>query len=94
MATAEQRARANIDKLLEQAGWSVQDVKAAGVIEAKKQGVTLTGVEAQSTRYARARVSKTFQVPSCIESSLRRYGHERSRDQTDDRFQGSLQDPD
>ncbi len=29
MATAEQRARANIDKLLEQVGWSVQDLKAA-----------------------------------------------------------------
>jgi type I restriction enzyme R subunit len=85
MATAEQRARANIDKLLEQAGWSVQDVKAAnllaargvalrefelnpghgtadyllyvdgkaaGVIEAKKEGATLTGVETQSGKYA------------------------------------------
>ena len=31
MATAEQRARANIDKLLEQAGWSVQDLKAANL---------------------------------------------------------------
>lgn len=85
MATAEQRARANIDKLLEQAGWSVQDVKAAnlhaargvalrefelnpghgtadfllyvggkaaGVIEARKEGATLTGVEVQSGKYA------------------------------------------
>jgi type I restriction enzyme R subunit len=85
MATAEARARANIDKLLEQAGWSVQDVKAAnllaargvalrefelnpghgtadyllyvdgkaaGVIEAKKEGATLTGVEVQSGKYA------------------------------------------
>jgi type I restriction enzyme R subunit len=35
MATAEQRARANIDKLLEQAGWSVQDVKAANLLAAR-----------------------------------------------------------
>ncbi|MBL8371224.1 MAG: hypothetical protein JNK28_07540 [Burkholderiaceae bacterium] len=28
------------------------DAKAAGVIEAKKEGATLTGVEVQSTRYA------------------------------------------
>ncbi len=74
----------NIDKLLEQAGWSVQDSaanlhaargvasrefelkpghgtadyllyvdgKAAGVIEAKKEGATLTGVEVQSGKYA------------------------------------------
>ncbi len=81
MATAEQRARENIDRLLTAAGWSVQDFKqanihaargvairefplnagfgfadyllyvdgkAAGVIEAKKQGATLTGVEIQS----------------------------------------------
>jgi type I restriction enzyme R subunit len=73
----EQRARENIDKLLEAAGWHVCDAdaanihasrgvairefplpghgfadyllyvdgKAAGVIEAKKEGVTLTGVE-------------------------------------------------
>ena len=29
--TPEQRARANIDRLLEQAGWSVQDVAALNV---------------------------------------------------------------
>ncbi|HTN50390.1 MAG TPA: hypothetical protein VMK32_13260 [Burkholderiaceae bacterium] len=85
MATAEQRARVNIDRLLQQAGWSVQDFKAAdihaargvalrefllnegfgkadyllyvdgkaaGVIEAKKAGATLTGVEVQSGKYA------------------------------------------
>jgi type I restriction enzyme R subunit len=85
LATLEQQARAQIDDLLAQAGWAVQDVKAAhlhaargvalrefelnpghgtadyllyvdgkacGVIEAKKQGATLTGVEAQSGRYA------------------------------------------
>jgi type I restriction enzyme R subunit len=84
MATAEQRARENIDRLLTAAGWSVQnfkqadiraargvairefvleggrgfvdhllyvDGKAAGVIEAKKQGATLTGVEIQSAKY-------------------------------------------
>ena len=81
----EERARAEIDRLLAAAGWSVQsmsetnihaargvairefplktghgfadyllyiDAKAAGVIEAKKEGVTLTGVETQSARYA------------------------------------------
>ena len=82
--TPEQRARANIDRLLEQAGWSVQDVgalnvhatrgvavrefplmhghgfadyllyvdgRAAGVVEAKPEGHTLTGVESQSGKY-------------------------------------------
>ncbi len=81
----EERARAEIDRLLAAAGWSVQsmseanihaargvairefplksghgfadyllyiDARAAGVIEAKKEGVTLTGVEPQSARYA------------------------------------------
>ena len=81
----EERARAEIDRLLAAAGWSVQsmneanihaargvalrefplktghgsadyllyiDARAAGVIEAKKEGVTLTGVEPQSDRYA------------------------------------------
>ena len=83
-ATPEQRARANIDRLLEQAGWAVQDLaalnvhagrgvavrefplrsghgtadfllyvdgRAAGVVEAKAEGYTLTGVEAQSGKY-------------------------------------------
>ncbi len=83
--TPEQRARIEIDRLLEAAGWAVQTVaavnihasrgvairefplkegygfadylfyvdgKAAGVIEAKKVGATLTGVEIQSGRYA------------------------------------------
>ena len=82
--TPEQRARANIDRMLEQAGWAVQDVaalnvsaargvavrefalrtghgtadyllyvdgRAAGVVEAKPEGHTLTGVEAQSGKY-------------------------------------------
>jgi type I restriction enzyme R subunit len=79
----EQRARATIDLLLTQAGWTVQDRaqinlaagpgvavrefatdagpcdyllfldgKPAGVIEAKKQGITLTSVEAQTRDYA------------------------------------------
>jgi len=81
----EQRARAEIDRLLVAAGWSVQDLatvdlraakgvairefgltaghgtadyllyvegKACGVIEAKKYGSTLAGVEVQSSRYA------------------------------------------
>jgi type I restriction enzyme R subunit len=85
LATREQQARAEIDRLLAQAGWAVQDVKAAdlhaihgvalrefelnpghgtadyllyvdakacGVIEAKKQGATLTGVELQSGKCA------------------------------------------
>ena len=82
--TPEQRARANIDRLLEQAGWSLQGVvalnpfasrgvavrefplrhghgfadyllyvdgRAAGVVEAKPAGHTLTGVESQSGKY-------------------------------------------
>ena len=85
MASPEQRARQEIDRLLTQAGWSVQDMaavnlhaargvairefpleagqgfadyllyvdgKACGVVEAKKLGATLTGVEIQSARYA------------------------------------------
>lgn len=79
----EDQARAEIDRLLQSAGWRVVgikdanihagrgvairnfplpghgfadyllyvDGKAAGVIEAKKKGVTLTGVETQSARY-------------------------------------------
>ena len=83
--TPEQRARANIDRLLEQAGWSLQGVvalnpfasrgvavrefplrhghgfadyllyvdgRAAGVVEAKPAGHTLTGVESQSGNMA------------------------------------------
>ena len=82
--TPEQQAREQIDRLLEQAGWAVQDVhslnlsaargvairefglkpghgtadyllyvdgKAAGVVEAKPAGYTLTGVETQSGKY-------------------------------------------
>ncbi|MBI3345574.1 MAG: DEAD/DEAH box helicase family protein, partial [Gammaproteobacteria bacterium] len=82
--TKESDARENIDRLLEQAGWSVCDAarasihaargvairefplksghgfadylfyvdgKAAGVIEAKKEGVTLTGAETQAAKY-------------------------------------------
>jgi hypothetical protein len=40
MATAEQRARANIDKLLQQAGWSVQDFKAANLHAAPGHATT------------------------------------------------------
>ena len=83
--TPEQEARVNIDNLLEQAGWAVQDAdsinlyassgvavrefplksghgttayllyvnqKAAGVVEAKPEGSTLTGVEVQSEKYS------------------------------------------
>jgi len=82
----EEEARAEIDRLLTAAGWSVQDFKAAdihaargvvlrefqlnpghgfadylfyidgraaGIIEAKKVGATLTGVELQSARYSK-----------------------------------------
>jgi type I restriction enzyme R subunit len=82
----EDKAREQIDRMLVQAGWDVQDVKkaaiyskqgvairefplktgfgeadyllyvdgkAAGVIEAKKEGTTLTGVEIQSGRYSK-----------------------------------------
>jgi type I restriction enzyme R subunit len=83
MPTPEQRARQNIDKLLQAAGWVVQDRrdlnlgaglgvavrefplstgpadyllfvqrKAIGVVEAKPEGTTLSGVEAQSARYS------------------------------------------
>ena len=81
----EQKARAQIDSLLDQAGWAVQDAdavnisaargvavrefdlkpghgtadyllyvdqKAAGVVEAKPAGYTLTGVETQSGKYS------------------------------------------
>ena len=82
--TPEQQARVNIDRLLEQTGWSVQDTgsvnlyaargvavrefrlkpghgradyllyvdrQAVGVVEAKPEGSTLKGVEAQSEKY-------------------------------------------
>ena len=81
----EQEARVNIDRLLEQTGWEVQNAdsinlyassgvavrefplrsghgkadyllyvnqKAAGVVEAKPEGSTLTGVEVQSEKYS------------------------------------------
>ena len=57
MTTPEQQARAKLDTLLQAAGWVVQDSllfldgKAAGVIEAKKSGVTLSGVAEQSEKY-------------------------------------------
>ena len=83
--TPEEQARTNIDRLLEQAGWSVQNAdsinlyagsgvavrefplksghgkadyllyvnqKAVGVVEAKPEGSTLTGVEVQSEKYS------------------------------------------
>jgi type I restriction enzyme, R subunit len=85
MGPDERDARAEIDRLLSAAGWSVEDLKAAnihasrgvalrefplkpghgradyllyldgraaGAIEAKRAGTTLTGVEFQSTKYA------------------------------------------
>ena len=83
--TTEAQARKNIDKMLEQAGWVIQNAdsinlyagngiavrefslkpghgeadyllfvhqKAVGVVEAKPEGYTLTGVETQSTKYS------------------------------------------
>lgn len=83
--TPEDRARKNIDKLLTDAGWIVQDKQATnlsadrgvavrefplksghgeadyllfidsapvGVVEAKREGETLTGVEIQTTKYS------------------------------------------
>ena len=83
--TPEEQARVNIDSLLKQAGWSIQNAdslnvyassgvavrefplktghgtadyllyvnqKAAGVVEAKPEGSTLTGVEVQSEKYS------------------------------------------
>lgn len=82
MATPEEQARHNIDQMLEDAGWSVQDRdnfdpaasrgvairefplktrfadymlfvdrQAAGVVEAKKEGTPLSGVDIQSGKY-------------------------------------------
>jgi type I restriction enzyme, R subunit len=82
LTTPEQLARHNIDKMLELAGWSVQDVKAlhfrasrgvalrefplksgfadymlivdrqaVGIVEAKKEGTTLGGVDTQLKKY-------------------------------------------
>ena len=83
--TPEEQARANIDRLLQQAGWVIQNSdsinlyagsgvavrefplkqghgkadyllyvnqKAAGIVEAKPEGSTLTGVEIQSEKYS------------------------------------------
>lgn len=83
--TPEQEARTTIDRLLNSAGWDVQNIdsvninarcgvaicefplntghgfadyllyvdgKAAGIIEAKKTGTTLSGVEVQSSKYS------------------------------------------
>ncbi len=83
--TPEELAREQIDRMLEESGWVVQDLaeanvsagrgvairsfplrsghgfadyllyvdgKAAGVVEAKRQGSTLTGVEVQSGKYS------------------------------------------
>src|SRR5215203_16620 len=82
LTTPEQLARHNIDRMLELAGWSVQNVKdmdftasrgvalrefplragfadfmlfvdrqAVGIVEAKKEGTTLSGVDTQSKKY-------------------------------------------
>lgn len=82
LSTPEALARHNIDRMLEHAGWSVQDMKgldfmasrgvairefplkagyadymlfvdrqAVGIVEAKKEGTTLSGVDTQSNKY-------------------------------------------
>ena len=92
MDLPEERARANIDRLLTAAGWEVQDRsranlgaavgvavrefplatgeadyllfvhrKAIGAVEAKPEGATLSGVEAQSGKYS---VGLPAQVPA------------------------------
>ena len=91
MTTPEEIARQNIDRMLTEAGWTVQsmrelnpgaalgvavreyptdtgeadyalfvDRKPVGVIEAKKEGVPLTKVEEQSTRYATGELKYTI----------------------------------
>ena len=93
--TPEDRARQNIDKLLTDAGWIVQDKRSTnlsagrgvavrefplksghgeadyllfvdgapiGVVEAKKEGDTLTGVELQTTKYSE-RVPDSLTTP-------------------------------
>ncbi|MEK6700178.1 MAG: DEAD/DEAH box helicase family protein, partial [Nitrospirota bacterium] len=99
-------AREQIDRMLEQAGWAVQDAKAVnlyakqgvairefelksgfgtadyllyvdgkavGVIEAKKSGSTLTGVEIQSAKYSKGLSDGlpawTRPLPFCYEST-------------------------
>ena len=99
-------AREQIDRMLEQAGWAVQDAKAvnlyakqgvairefelksgygtadyllyvdgkaAGVIEAKKAGSTLTGVEIQSAKYSKGLPDSlpawTRPLPFCYQST-------------------------
>lgn len=52
--TPEQQSRQNIDRLLIETGWHLFDAKkAAGVIEAKKESATLSGVEVQSSKSTR-----------------------------------------
>jgi len=99
-------AREQIDRMLEQSGWAVQDAKAvnlyakqgvairefelkpgfgtadyllyvdgraAGVIEAKKTGATLTGVEIQSAKYSKGLPDTlpawTRPLPFCYQST-------------------------
>ncbi|MCA9380194.1 DEAD/DEAH box helicase family protein [Candidatus Dojkabacteria bacterium] len=91
--TPEEKSRINIDKLLNLAGWIVQDVdranlgaglgiavrefqtssgpadyilfvnrKPVGVVEAKPEGFTLTGVEGQTERYAESLANSIFKI--------------------------------
>lgn len=94
--TPEAKARQQIDGMLAQAGWVVQDFEtlnlragrgvairefplstgptdyllvvdrqAAGVVEAKKEGETLTGVEVQSAKYREGRPG-ALTAPLCL----------------------------
>lgn len=116
MQTAEQRAREQIDILLSEAGWLLQDRdefdrtagpgvavrefplpagpcdyllfvdgKAAGVIEAKKTGVTLSGVAEQSEKYM-------GRLPEFLESwdEILLYDYESTGDET---FFRDMRDP-
>ncbi len=106
MPTPEQQARDQIDRMLDAAGWAVQDLaranlharrgvvirefplesghghadyllyvdgSAAGVVEAKKVGTTLTGVEIQSAKYSEGLAqhlpARVRPLPFCYQST-------------------------
>ncbi|MGH3109636.1 MAG: DEAD/DEAH box helicase family protein [Gaiellaceae bacterium] len=118
--TPEARARVEIDRMLEAAGWAVQDARAVnlsasrgvavrefvlkaphgradyllfvdgaagGVIEAKKEGETLTGVEWQSAKYVDGLPDE---IPTTVEGALP-FAYESTGTET--RFTNTL-DPD
>src|SRR5215212_3536030 len=107
LATPEQLARHNIDRMLEIAGWSVQDAKdvdftasrgvalrefpldagfadymlfvdrqAVGIVEAKKEGTTLSGVDTQSKKYLAGLPSHVQSVETPLPFAYERTGVE------------------